>query len=83
MYASQWYRIGTMTRTSLTLEQKWQDTLPELNEKQRRHYAAREAKAYGFGGVAYFSRVTGLSRDTINQGIKELESGQPTGYATS
>ena len=76
MYASQWYRIGTMTRTSLTLEQKWQDTLPELNEKQRRHYAAREAKAYGFGGVAYFSRVTGLSRDTINQGIKELESGK-------
>src|SRR3989440_5014101 len=65
-----------MTRTSLTLEQKWQDTLPELNEKQRRHYAAREAKAYGFGGVAYFSRVTGLSRDTINQGIKELESGK-------
>src|SRR5437764_5080407 len=49
--------------------------LPELNEKQRRHYAAREAKAYGFGGVAAFARATGMNRDTINQGIKEIESG--------
>jgi hypothetical protein len=64
-----------MTRTSLTLEQKWRDTLPELNEKQQRYYAAREAKAYGFGGVTAFARATGMNRDTINQGIKELESG--------
>jgi len=64
-----------MTRTSLTLEQKWRDTLPELNEKQQRYYAAREAKAYGFGGVAAFARATGMSRDTVQQGIKEIESG--------
>jgi len=64
-----------MTRASLTLEQKWQDMLPELNEKQRRHYAAREARAYGFGGVTAFARATGMNRDTINQGIKELEAG--------
>jgi transposase len=59
----------------MTLEQKWQESLSELNEKQRRHYAAREVKAYGFGGVAAFARATGMNRDTINQGIKELESG--------
>lgn len=64
-----------MTRTSLTVEQKWRDTLPELNEKQRRYYAAREAKVYGFGGVTAFARATGMNRDTINQGIKELEAG--------
>ena len=64
-----------MTRKQISREQKWRDTLPELNEKQRRYYAAREAKAYGFGGVAAFSRATGMNRDTINQGIKELESG--------
>jgi hypothetical protein len=64
-----------MTRTSLTLEQKWRDTLPELNEKQRRTYAAREAKVYGFGGVTAFARATGMNRDTINQGMKELEAG--------
>lgn len=65
-----------MRRTSLTLEQKWRDTLPELNEKQQRYYAAREAKAYGFGGVAAFARATGMSRDTVQQGIKEIESGK-------
>ena len=64
-----------MTRAPLTLEQKWQDMLPELNEKQRRHYAERFARAYGFGGVTAFARATGMNRDTINQGIKELEAG--------
>jgi hypothetical protein len=64
-----------MTRKQISIEQKWRETLPELNEKQRRYYAAREAKAYGFGGVAAFARATGMNRDTINQGIKELESG--------
>jgi transposase len=49
--------------------------LPELNEKQKRYYAAREAKAYGYGGVTLFARSTGMNRDTINQGIKEIESG--------
>lgn len=63
-----------MVRTKINIEQKWQDTLAELNEKQQRYYAAREAKAYGFGGVALFSRVTGISRETIHQGIKEVES---------
>ena len=64
-----------MTRKQISIEQKWRETLPELNEKQRRYYAAREAKAYGFGGVAAFARATDMNRDTINQGIKELESG--------
>jgi transposase len=63
-----------MTRTQIDIEQKWRDTLPELNEKQQRYYAAREAKAYGFGGVALFARATGISRETIHQGIKEIES---------
>jgi hypothetical protein len=49
--------------------------MPTLNEKQQRYYAAYEAKAYGFGGVAHFARVTGISRETIHQGIKEIESG--------
>lgn len=67
--------LGTMTRKQIAIEQKWRDTLPELNEKQQRYYAAREAKAYGFGGVVLFSKATGLSRETIHQGIKEIESG--------
>jgi hypothetical protein len=64
-----------MTRSQIDIEQKWRDNLLELNEKQQRYYAAREAKAYGFGGVALFARATGISRETIHQGIKEIESG--------
>lgn len=64
-----------MTRTQISIEQKWRETLPELNEKQQRYYAAREAKAYGFGGVAAFARATGMSRETIHQGIREIEAG--------
>lgn len=67
--------MGIMTRTKTDIEQKWRDTLPELNEKQQRYYAAREAKTYGFGGVARFARATGMNRDTVNQGIREIESG--------
>ena len=67
--------LDGMTRAPIAIEQKWRDTLPELNEKQQRYYAAREAKAYGFGGVALFSRATGLSRETVHQGIREVESG--------
>ena len=63
-----------MTRSKIDIEQKWRDNLLELNEKQQRYYAAREAKAYGFGGVSLFARATGMNRDTINQGIKEIES---------
>jgi hypothetical protein len=47
----------------------------ELNERQRRLWAASEALCLGHGGVSLVSRVTGLSRTTINLGIGELESG--------
>jgi transposase len=47
----------------------------ELNERQRRLWAASEALCLGHGGVSLVSRVTGLSRTTINLGIGELERG--------
>jgi transposase len=48
--------------------------LPLLNERQRRLFLASEAKAIGYGGVGQVSRVSGVSRVTITQGIKELRS---------
>jgi hypothetical protein len=48
---------------------------PELNERQRRLWAASEARACGQGGIAAVARVTGISRDTVERGIKELVSG--------
>ena len=45
-----------------------------LNEKTRRIWAATEAKIYGYGGITILSSATGLSRDTISLGLKELKS---------
>ncbi len=48
----------------------------ELNERQRRLYAATEARSAGRGGIAATSRATGIAVDTIRKGIAELESGE-------
>jgi hypothetical protein len=48
----------------------------ELNERQRRLWAASEARVYGRGGVAATARATGMAVDTIRKGIVELESGE-------
>lgn len=48
---------------------------PELNERQRRLWAASEARACGRGGIAAVSRATGISEDTVGRGIKELAAG--------
>lgn len=44
-----------------------------LNEKNRRHYAAVEAKKLGHGGISYISKLFGISDRTINRGIEELK----------
>jgi hypothetical protein len=44
-----------------------------LNERQRRLWAASEAKAIGHGGISIVARATGLSRTTIRSGRNELE----------
>jgi hypothetical protein len=48
--------------------------LPLLNEYQRRMFLSSEAKSIGRGGISLVSRLSGVSRPTITEGIKELES---------
>lgn len=48
--------------------------LPLLTEKQKRIFLATEAKAIGYGGISQISRISGVSRVTIAQGLKELEN---------
>ncbi|MGH3001745.1 MAG: ISAzo13 family transposase [Gaiellaceae bacterium] len=48
----------------------------ELNERQRRLWAASEARAAGRGGIAATARATGISVPTIRKGIAELASGE-------
>ena len=47
-----------------------------LDERARRHWAATEARAYGWGGVSAVSDATGMSPNTIRKGLAELEAGQ-------
>jgi len=46
-----------------------------LNERQRRHFVAIEAKYLGHGGITKVSECFGVHRETIRIGISELESG--------
>ncbi|MGH7743185.1 MAG: ISAzo13 family transposase [Candidatus Eiseniibacteriota bacterium] len=45
---------------------------PHLDERGRRLFAASEARAGGYGGVAAVSRATGIAVSTIGRGLKEL-----------
>src|SRR5258706_2941718 len=51
--------------------------LPHLDERQRRLFAASEARAAGHGGIAAVSRVMGIAASTIGRGLKDLSSGEP------
>lgn len=48
---------------------------PLLDERSRRLWAAAESRAIGYGGDALVSSATGLARQTIHNGRKELEQG--------
>jgi DDE family transposase len=54
------------------LKEKMTALLPYLNERQRRLFLAVEARALGHGGVVRVARATGVSRPTIQQGLREL-----------
>ncbi len=61
------------------LREKVTALLPYLNERQRRLFLAVEARALGHGGVARVARAAGVSRPTIQQGLRELAgAGAPT-----
>jgi hypothetical protein len=43
-----------------------------LNERERRLWAAVEAKSLGYGGISAVARATGISRRAIHAGLQEL-----------
>jgi hypothetical protein len=43
-----------------------------MDERVRRHWAAAEAMALGWGGISIVSAATGLARNTIAAGVREL-----------
>jgi hypothetical protein len=48
-----------------------------LDEKHVRRIVGLMAEREGHGGVARLSRITGMSRTTIAQGIRELVGADP------
>jgi Rhodopirellula transposase DDE domain len=54
------------------IRERYTQLLPHLDEKGRRMFAAAEARAAGYGGIAAVSRATGVAASTIGRGLKEL-----------
>ena len=59
-----------------TLKEKFEALQPLMSERLRRYWAATEAKALGYGGIAAVTSATGLSRNTIAHGLAELAATQ-------
>lgn len=64
---------------ALTISKEKQEQIIKISanmcEKQKRQYLASEAQLLGYGGVSLISRITGVSRITINCGMQELANG--------
>jgi hypothetical protein len=58
------------------IRQKFASLDPVMDERVRRQWAASEAIALGWGGVSLTAQATGLARNTITQGVRELRERQ-------
>ena len=56
------------------IEQRWQADGSKRDERGRRVFAASEARAAGWGGLAAVSQITGLARSTIGRGLNDLDA---------
>jgi Rhodopirellula transposase DDE domain len=59
------------------LHGKYAEMLDELDERGRRRWAAVEARALGWGGIAAVAAATGLSDRTVRNGLAELDDPEP------
>ena len=59
-----------------TIVAKYVAVAPMLDERTRRPWAPAESVAIGYGGDALVSSATGLARETIRKGRREIASGQ-------
>ena len=63
-----------------TIVAKYAAVSPVLDERSRRRWAAAESVAIGYGGDALVSSATGLARETLRKGRREItQGGTPTG----
>jgi hypothetical protein len=56
-----------------SLQSRIETLLPTLNEYQRRRFLSVEAQVIGYGGISLVSTLSGVSRQTLTEGVKELD----------
>jgi hypothetical protein len=61
------------SRLDAEVAQNMRDFFATLSEKDRRRFAAIEARRLGYGGIQDIAAVLGCSRRTIARGIEELD----------
>jgi hypothetical protein len=61
------------SRLDAEVAQNMRDFFATLSEKDRRRFAAIEARRLGYGGIQSMAAVLGCSRRTIARGIEELD----------
>jgi len=61
-----------MTRYNQEIESNMRLYFSQLNEKDKRHYAATEAKKLGYGGQKYIMELLEVSDHVIRRGTREL-----------
>src|SRR3989338_1922449 len=59
---------------SKKMDKLWLQEISTLNEVQKRRFAALKAMEFGWGGITKVSKITGMSHNTIDKGIKEINS---------
>lgn len=59
---------------SMPVEQAMRLTFSSLNERQRRLYAAAEARKLGHGGIAYIAQLFDCHRKTVQRGLEDLQN---------
>jgi hypothetical protein len=66
-----------MDDAEAAIAERYRLMAPLLNERQRRRFAASEARTFGRGGIAAVARACGLAENTVRKGLAELEDPEP------
>ena len=61
-----------MSDAETAIAERYRLMAPQLNERQRRAFAASEARTFGYGGIAAAARACGLAENTVRTGLREL-----------
>ena len=66
--------VGFTKPWNAMVKKNVRDFYATLSEKDRRRFAAVQARQVGYGGVRYLAEVVGCSRRTIERGLAELDT---------